>query len=262
MPKLTAISLGAGVQSTTMALMAAEGEFGPFIPDCAIFADTGDEPQEVYDHLRWLMSPGVLPFPVHIATRHDHGLSESIIAGDKMARPPLHVPGKGMMPRQCTRNYKVRPIRKKIRELLNVGQPKPDDVELWIGISTDEVIRMKPSGLKYIRHRHPLIENRVSRQDCLDWMQSHNYRRPPKSSCWHCPFQSNAQWRDKRDNQPDEWRKAVAFDRQMRTPEMVLLNGVTGFLHSSKLPLDEADLGTGIKAQDMFLHDCEGMCGV
>ena len=56
------ISLGAGVQSTTMALMAAHGEIEP-MPDCAIFADTGDEPQAVYDHLAWLMSGNVLPFP-------------------------------------------------------------------------------------------------------------------------------------------------------------------------------------------------------
>ena len=39
------ISLGAGVQSSTMALMAAHGEIGP-MPDCAIFADTGAEPQK------------------------------------------------------------------------------------------------------------------------------------------------------------------------------------------------------------------------
>jgi len=44
------ISLGAGVQSTTMALMAAHREIEP-MPDCAIFADTGWEPKAVYDHL-------------------------------------------------------------------------------------------------------------------------------------------------------------------------------------------------------------------
>ena len=37
--KLRVISLGAGVQSSVMALMAAKGEIGP-MPDCAIFADT------------------------------------------------------------------------------------------------------------------------------------------------------------------------------------------------------------------------------
>jgi hypothetical protein len=42
---LTVLSLGAGVQSSTMALMAAKGEIIP-MPDCAIFADTGAEPKQ------------------------------------------------------------------------------------------------------------------------------------------------------------------------------------------------------------------------
>ena len=49
------ISLGAGVQSTTMALMAAHGLLTP-MPIAAIFADTGAEPEPVYDHLDWLSS--------------------------------------------------------------------------------------------------------------------------------------------------------------------------------------------------------------
>jgi 3'-phosphoadenosine 5'-phosphosulfate sulfotransferase (PAPS reductase)/FAD synthetase len=51
MTQLRVLSLGAGVQSTTLALMAAHGEIEP--PHCAIFADTGWEPRAVYDHLDW-----------------------------------------------------------------------------------------------------------------------------------------------------------------------------------------------------------------
>lgn len=65
--RLRVLSLGAGVQSTTLALMAAHGEIGP-MPDCAIFADTGWEPQAVYEYLEWLTSGNVLPFPVHIVS--------------------------------------------------------------------------------------------------------------------------------------------------------------------------------------------------
>jgi hypothetical protein len=65
--RLRVLSLGAGVQSTALALMAAHGIAGP-MPDCAIFADTGWEPKSVYAHLRWLMLPNVLPFPVHIVS--------------------------------------------------------------------------------------------------------------------------------------------------------------------------------------------------
>lgn len=49
------LNLGAGVQSTALYLMAIEN-FNGFSIDCAIFADTQNEPQKVYDHLSWLMS--------------------------------------------------------------------------------------------------------------------------------------------------------------------------------------------------------------
>ena len=56
------ISLGAGVQSSTMALMAAHGEITP-MPVAAIFADTQAEPTSVYRWLDWLEKQ--LPFPVY-----------------------------------------------------------------------------------------------------------------------------------------------------------------------------------------------------
>lgn len=264
---LRVISLGAGVQSTSMALMAAHGEIGP-MPDCAIFADTGDEPAAVYEHLAWLTS-GVLPFPVHIIS---HGaLSRDALAGDNSARPPLFMTSRagkpGMLGRQCTRNYKIRPIRRKVRDLLGAGERSyiaPGSAEAWIGISTDEIIRMKPSGVLFIDNRHPLIEHRMSRRDCLTWLETHGYPRPPKSSCWHCPYQTDEQWRDKRDRWSDDWSKAVAFDRALRTPAMVERYGVEVFVHRQRVPLDEVDLSVAEERTqpNLFLHECEGMCGV
>lgn len=60
------LSLGAGVQSSTLALMIAHGELEPV--EAAIFADTGWEPRKVYEWLDWLEKQ--LPFPVH---RVQHG---------------------------------------------------------------------------------------------------------------------------------------------------------------------------------------------
>ena len=47
MKRLTVISLGGGVQSSVMALMASKGAFDS-VPDCAIFADTHWEPPSLY----------------------------------------------------------------------------------------------------------------------------------------------------------------------------------------------------------------------
>ena len=62
------ISLGAGVQSMTMALMAAKGEISPS-PDAAIFSDSQWESAHVYRLLDFLETQ--LPFPVYRVTAGD-----------------------------------------------------------------------------------------------------------------------------------------------------------------------------------------------
>lgn len=257
-PKLRVLSLGAGVQSTTIALMAARGDIPA--PDCAIFADTGDEPQAVYDHLAWLSS-GVLPFPIHIA-KCSRGLKAAFKEGDDEARIPYHVGAGGLGGRQCTRNWKIRPLRRKIRELLGIG-PRgyvaPNTVESWVGISTDEIERLKPSGCRFIHNRHILIEARMSRQGCYKWLEERQYRRPPKSRCKYCPYQGNVGWRDLREN-PDEWAETIEFDGWLREPAQVARFRGEVFLHADRVPLAEADL-TKIDPINLFGNECEGMCG-
>lgn len=254
---LTVISLGAGVQSTTMALMAAHGEITP-MPDCAIFADTGDEGERTYEHLRWLAIGNVLPFPVHDVSRGR--LIERLFAGDDEARIPFHVGHGGLAKRQCTRNYKLKPIRRKVRELLGVGLRgyiAPGTVEQWIGITTDESWRVKPAGVRFTVNRHPLIEKRVSRVDCYRWLERNGYPTPPKSSCIYCPYKSNAQWRDLRDNSPDEWERTCEIDAALRSPEQVARFRGQLFVHRSCVPLADVDLST---AEDrgqlnLFIND-------
>ena len=269
---LRVLSLGAGVQSTTLALMAAHGEIGP-MPDCAIFADTGWEPQAVQDHLAWLMSGNVLPFPVHIVSAGN--IRDDILlaaTGARWASIPAftrtikHNRAEiGMIRRQCTKEYKIVPIRRKVRELVGLTRrrsPAFPVVEQWIGISLDEVIRMKPSFESWQINRWPLIEQRMTRQDCLRWLERHGYPAPPKSSCIGCPFHSDSLWRHIRDHDPVAWNDAVTVDRTIRTG----LRGIRGevFLHRSAVPLDEADISTPEDhgQLDLWGNECEGMCGV
>lgn len=296
--RLRAISLGAGVQSTTMALMAAHGEIGP-MPDCAIFADTGWEPKAVYDHLEWLMSGNVLPFPVHIVSAGnirdeliaagEGGRWASIPAFAKTVTPagavvPVYDENDegdiieigsrntsretvsiGMIKRQCTTDFKIVPIRRKVRELAGLTRkrsPHHAVVEQWIGISCDEFIRAKPSFELWQMKRFPLIEKRMSRCDCFAWLRRHDYPLPPKSACIGCPFHDNGRWRDMRDHDPEAWADAIEVDRTLRTG----LRGIRGeiFLHRSCVPLELADLSTAADRGQLDLrpNECEGMCGV
>jgi len=260
---LTVLSLGAGVQSTTMALMAARGDLPPV--DCAIFADTGWEPQKVYAHLDWLERN--LPFPVHRVSVGDlraNAMSRSNTTGGRFSVIPwyvLHANGdEGIGRRQCTKEYKITPILRKVRELLGGKTPK-GGATMLIGISMDEAVRMKPSRVQYIVNQWPLIDKRMNRRDCLKWLADRHYPTPPKSACIGCPYTSDNRWRELRDTSPAEWADAVEVDRAIRNqPKM----RAQQFMHSSRVPLDQVDLRTDaeIGQPDLFNNECEGMCGV
>ena len=130
------ISLSAGVQSTTLALMAKHGEIDP-MPEGAIFADTGAEPPEVYQHLEWLK--GELPFPVYTVQFSDiiddmekTARGEGGVAGRAggYLAAPFHTRNadgsEGLLRRECTSNYKIRAIEGKLKELLGIQTNRPD----------------------------------------------------------------------------------------------------------------------------------------
>jgi hypothetical protein len=277
-PLLRVLSLGAGVQSSTLALMAARGEIDP--PDCAVFADTQSEPAAVYRWLDWLETQ--LPFPVHRVTAgslHQEVVGAAEGANGAWARPPFFIRNPdgsvGMMNRQCTQDYKLEPILKHVRGMIGLrprqsvrhflklkkGEPVPALTEQWIGISTDEIIRLKRSHVAYIHNRHPLVEARMSRRDCLRWMEERQYPRPPKSACFFCPYHTNAMWRQMRDDDPTSWAEAVRLDHLLRAGRLRAWRG-QAYLHRSGVPLDEADLAAPDLPLAGFLGECEGMCGV
>jgi hypothetical protein len=104
-----------------------------------------------------------------------------------------------MMRRQCTADYKIKPVTEKIRELLGLKKgekrKKGTKVELLMGISKDEISRMKINQIKYIQNVYPLVEKEMRRSDCLDWMKDNGYSKPPRSACTFCPFHSTKEWK-------------------------------------------------------------------
>jgi hypothetical protein len=273
MIKLRVLSLGAGVQSTTLALMAAHGEIT--MPDCAVFADTQSEPQAVYEHLRWLMSPGVLPFPVHVVTagslrnqivagmlRHDSTQKSPRIDG----RPPFFQRD-GMIRRQCTHDFKVTPLNRKIRELAGLRPgargPRTPIVDQWFGISRDEAQRMRTSDFRWVQFSYPLIDKGMTRRDCLNWLDAKGYARPKKSACFFCPYRSDAEWDNLRQTDWVAWDEAVEIDKLIRVGDSHRAKGQRWFLHRSLKPLDEVKLTHAERGQpDLFGNECQGMCGV
>ena len=264
---LTVISLGVGVQSSTMLLMAAKNEL-PHV-DYAIFADTGYEPKSVYNYLNLLKK--IVKFPIYQVSKGNikNDMINSIKNNTKFPTAPFFTQNaitgkKGMLRRQCTADYKIMPIRKKLRELCNVGFgkrfPKDKYIEQWIGISTDEIQRMKPARDPYIKNRHPLIELNMSRQDCINWMKKNEFPLPEKSACIMCPYHNDAYWHFMKTERPSEFEDAVKFDKNIRTGAKNIKDNL--FLHRSCKPLDEVEFNKkeNDKQLDMFNNECEAMC--
>ena len=257
-PALRLLSLGAGVQSTTLLLLAAEGRLPQL--DGAIFADTGWEPAAVYNHLNRLDREVAQPAGIPIYRVSAGNIrNDALDPEHRFASMPLFIKnpdgGDGMTRRQCTSEYKLKPIKRQARQLLGYPHPTPVPrgvyAEQWVGISRDEIGRAKDSGIQYLRSAFPLLDLEGAadghagwtRDDCMRYLKSRGWSSTPKSACIGCTFHGNAQWRKLRDEHPDEWADAVDFDRAIRAGNA---NGKPllgeAYLHRSRLPLDQAPI--------------------
>jgi len=252
---LIASSCGAGVQSTAILLLAIDGQLPK--PDVAIFADTGWEPAAVYEQVDRLDALATAAGITFHRVSNGNLRKDAVDPEHRYASIPYFVRNPdgsdGMGRRQCTSEYKLSPITRKIRELLGAKAPdfrrvpKGRVAEQWVGFSTDEVIRANrrkdSRGVKYLTTRYPLLDLGMSRDDCTRYLAEKGWGHTVKSACIGCPFHGNRQWRDLRDNRPDEWADAVAFDGAIRRggAHGLPLDG-QAFLHRSRVPLSIAPI--------------------
>lgn len=265
------LSFGAGTQSTAMLLMALEGKFNGVIPDYIIFSDTGWEPDSIYEWADKVNEYIKMKYDREIIYTDGGSIREDLLKAadndERMASLPFFVKKadgeKGMIMRQCTDQYKIQPVKKKVRSLLGYtkGQRVKEVVHMWKGISTDEIQRVKPIGDSWIEAEHPLIDTvQMNRSNCIAYVERTGLGTPAKSSCIGCPFHDNRTWLEMKKHDPKSWADAVYMDKKIR--KLPKLDGQV-FLHRSCVPLDEVDLGEGqLDMFDDFTNECEGFCGV
>jgi len=210
--RATMLSFGAGVQTTALLVLCAEGAW-PLRPDAVVFADTGDEKEATYRYLSEVAEP------------YAHGYGMEIVTLGPEWRAPQYSPdletyslGRHMVPgtftRWCTARYKVDPLARYRKRVLGATKAKP--VEAWIGISLDEARRAKDSIDPTEIKRYPLIELGLSRQDCAAVIERAGLPVPPKSGCWFCPFMRRGQWQQLKREQPELFARALAMERNAK----------------------------------------------
>lgn len=226
----TVWSCGGGVQSTAIAALIYTGKIAK--PDYAVMVDTGFEKSDVMKYVRRIIAPQMAAVGVKfniIKTSDYH--EQSIIDDNGYCIIPVFKKAKDgnqKLSTHCNDKWKVNVIRKWLLE---------NGVEQYvslIGISTDESHRQRKAHKKYYRNIYPLIELRMDRDDCIDYItKTVGWPEPPRSSCYICGQQADGEWWRMAVKSPDDFAKAVEVERQIQRTHQNI------YLHRSCKPLAE-----------------------
>jgi len=251
------ISWGGGLQSTCMAVMSALGDLEKV--DAVVHVDPGFEWSKNYEtiewYTKWLNERGVYTESV----KAEPSIKEGYLVNHKHI--PAWTKSGAPLRRQCTVEYKLYPVKRRMREIAGYDptkapHPKAGEFEVWIGFTLDEHERRAASRVKYMVNRFPLIELGMTRDHCTEYLQKHDLPIPPKSACVICPYRRAKEWIDIRDQTPDEFQEAIEIDREIRyarpnedieADELYLYNGL--------VPLEEADLDEDARIEEARMKE-------
>jgi len=179
----TVISYGGGVQSTALVVLAMQRgwQIDEIVHVDLLDAESPATREYVASFAGWLQ------------TVYGRGITilQRDLYGDMLANPAFTPApwrardGSFILRRQCTRQYKVEPIRRYLYD-----KYRRERIALMLGISVDEFHRMRDSGFKRIENVYPLVDERLTRNDCRVILERAGLATPPKSSCWFCPYRS------------------------------------------------------------------------
>lgn len=248
-------SSGGGVQSTAIAVLIARGELP--CPDLAVMSDTGRESGEALEYQRKHIVPMLAAVGVDFQIVHkDDWQERDVITTSKTGAVHLLPPffswvngSRGKQPGFCSAEWK----RTVVRRWANAQTGGREKFDVWIGFSTDELGRCCETSGKW-QNWYPLIDKRLSRNDCIAIVEKHGLPTPPRSACWMCPNRSDYEWQHLKDVKPDEFEKAVRFEREIveQFPKVRL--------HESGEMLDRVEFSDS-RQQDFLACDT-GLCFV
>jgi hypothetical protein len=204
-----------------------------------------------------------------------------------------------IVPRQCTKEYKIEVIERAIRyELLGLSPgdrlPKDMVVHQYIGISWDERSRAYDIARRFEtadkedtvqeglfgeetvisvttgrrqkanwRVHFPLIEDgrMLTRDDCDRELQHSVPHKVYGSACIMCPFKDDPTWA-RHMQQPTTHDALIRIDAGMRAPNVLVSRDLKQklYLHKACKPIDKIDFGN--EKQNRFAMECEGGCGL
>lgn len=273
------ISLGVGVQSSALYYMSSMGEIDRC--DFAIFSDTGGEKTRTLEYyefmVNWREKNSDIPlFKASYKNLQNDLLNQSNSSGNRFASIPAFTKTNGevgMLRRQCTNEYKISQVNKKIREILDLpGRSRFPQIEIYQGITVDEATRMNIPQEKWKINVYPFcgykvypdgdckrIDSKImSRGDILNWYKEKNLPIPEKSSCVFCPFQQDKNWLRLKNTVPADFEKACEVDESIRDSSKKGIKSKI-YLHDSLIPIREVKFN---EDQTTIWGNCTDYCDV
>lgn len=249
MKRIPVWSYGGGIQTIAKLVLIAQRKIEK--PVLAVFANTARERQSTWDYLNQYAKPLMDELGIRFVIAERELATFDLYQGTKLAIPAFIGNGGGKLSIGCSDHWKKRVVRRKLRQL---GYGPKNPVEMWIGMSLDEVHRMKHSDVKWIKNRYPLIEDYPLRRfECEKIIRDFGLPVPSKSSCWMCPHMKNHEWAEMKEIYPDDWQAAIELDESIRNHS---LNGT--YLHFDRVPLTEANLSEPDKSEGLV--ECSFSC--
>jgi len=242
-------SYGGGTQTVAILVLIAQGKLP--VPRLAIMADTGRERSSTWRYLEQHALPLMQQLGIEFhRAGHDLATVDLYAGTGDLLLPAFTTTGK--LPTFCSDKWKRLVVRRHLRQL-GYGPTKP--IVEWLGMSLDEIHRMKQSDVQWIETRWPLVfDVPLRRVECETIIQRYGLPLPAKSACWACPHLSNDEWRDIRDHDPDDFDRAIRLDAEIRVADKH--GGV--FLHRDRVPLAHADIDT--QQPELPLFECANSC--
>jgi len=244
-------SCGGGTQSAAIAALIVQGRLPK--PDIAAIVDTGRERSSTWEYMDGTIVPALSSVGVDMHRVPQEGYAHwGLAKGESRSILLPMFTDEGKLNAFCSNEWKRRVLQRWLRE------HSVDQCDVWIGISLDEMKRVRAPKEKWYQERYPLIfdlKPPMRRGDCVKLVEQMGWPTPPRSSCWCCPNMGDREWRDVKENYPEDFEKAVQLEREIRRTDAGL------WLHKRRIPLDMVDIESQLDMFDAAVC-ATGMCWV
>jgi len=256
--RFNALSSGGGTQSNATICLMHDGKLPK--PEIIIMADTGMEMPYVFEYQKEYIAPlcedmGVPYVIVKKSDWSDWGLYDK--RGEPLVGFFTELNGRkenndcNKKPAYCSGKWKTDVTRRYLNH--HFSKEVKCGVDSWIGYTIDELRRVRTPIGKW-QNRYPLIELRMTRPDCIKYVEDFGLPTPPKSACWMCPNRPNSEWLDMKLNVPDVFKMACDFEVELQKEHPHL------WLNQKGEPLSEVDFLGSDGQFDLFCAN--GTCRV